>query len=321
MQRRKPRKVRKAAVKQERKAGWQRLGGKRGGALLAIVSILLLLFLFSQVNIGELSRVIAAADLGWLALALLASLAAGLARVLRWQVLLREKAPACFWKLLPIQLSGIALSNFTPGKAGEPVKVVFLKKLGFRYSFALLSVAWERLFDVVLLSLAALGVVLGIGGGETQGLILLGLAGLGLLTLVLHYRLQALLSWLSGFRFLSFLEGFEAHRFSGLTLLGLALGTILIWSLDFLSVWAAFLSVGVAVDYLFLASAFSAAVLLGIVSFLPGGLGSTEAALLFFLSVTPYPASALLAGVVLARLCTIVFSTALGLLLLPLARR
>jgi uncharacterized protein (TIRG00374 family) len=294
--------------------------GRRGKALLGVVSLLLLLFLFSQANLAELAAALGRARPEWLVLGLAATVAASAARVLRWGVLLHERGGVRFWKLAPIQMAGIAMSNFTPGKVAEPLKVVFLRRHGFRYSFALLSVAWERLFDLLLLGLLSLGVVLGLNG-ETQGLVFLALVGLLVATFVLHYRLETLAAWLSGFRLLSFLREFEAHRFQPLTLAGLALGTVVIWSLDFLAAWAAFVSVGVAADYLFVASAFSASVLLGVVSFLPGGLGSTEAAFLFFLSATGYPVPQLLAGVVLARLVTMGFSSALGLALLPWAKR
>jgi len=294
---------------------------KRGvKALLALISLFLLFYLFSQVNLQELSKVLAQAKIEWLLFALAASLAASLARVFRWKVLLDEKKKVNFWELIPIQLAGIAISNFTPGKVAEPFKIVFLKRFNFRYSFALLSVVWERLFDLVLLAVLSLGVVLGVGG-DSEGLVVFALLALFFSTYVLHYHLQALTAWLAEFRFLAFLRGLETHKFSGLTLVGVALGTIVIWSLDFIAVWAAFASVGVGVDYLLLASAFSASVLLGIASLLPGGLGSTEAAFLFFLAPLGFAAPQVLAGVVLARLVTIAFSSSLGILLLPAAKR
>lgn len=298
-----------------------RLKSRKTKALLVVVSILLLAILFSQVNLAELAHTLAGAKIEWLGLAVVATLISCGVRVLRWKILLDEKVKVPFWELFPIQMAGIAISNFTPGKAAEPLKVVFLRRLKVRYSFGLLSVAWERLFDLILLATLALGVVLGLGGETTQ----LGLGALVALVIavfVLHYRLEALTAWLSEFRLLAFLREFETHRFSKDTLWAVAVGTLAVWTLDYVSVWAAFSSVGLSMDYLLVAYAYSASVLLGVVSFLPAGLGSTEAGLLFFLAPTGYyPTAQLLAGIVLARATTLGLSSALGLALMPKAHR
>jgi len=181
--------------------------------------------------------------------------------------------------------------NFSPGKVADPVKVVFLKPLGVRYSFSLLTVVWERIFDLFLLFSASLLVLSAVSAqlafGAFGAAVVLALAGL-----VVHKKLGAAIGFFSRFKVFSFLKRVEVHKFKKKTLAIALVLSFVIWGIDFLATWLAFNAVGVALDYFFLAGAASAAIVVGVFTFLPAGLGSTEVSLLFLLSLLRLPAGA-----------------------------
>src|SRR3989338_671207 len=97
---------------------------KKSSLALALVSLILVAYLLSSVDINQLGRTIASAN-PWLVLAGLACEAIALAlKSERWRVLLNEKMLIPAKELFPIQVAGIAVSNFSPGKMLEAVKVV-----------------------------------------------------------------------------------------------------------------------------------------------------------------------------------------------------
>ena len=293
---------------------------KRAKMIAAIVSVALLALLFSQINLGELAGALSRADARLVLAALaLETFNLGL-RTFRWKVLLDEKSRIALKKLLPIQCAGLALSNFSPGKLADPVKVVFLKPLGVRYSFSLLTVVWERIFDLFLLFSASL-LVLSIISNELAYAAFAAAILLALAALAVHKKLPALIRFFSKFKVFSFLKRVEAHKFKRITLAKAAALTLAIWGIDFFAAWLAFASLGVSLDYVFLAGAFSAAVVIGVFTFLPAGLGTTEFSLLFLLSLSGLPQAQLMAGIVLSRAVTLVYSSLVGLGLLPFAKQ
>ncbi len=289
---------------------------RRAKIIAAIASIVLLLLLFSQTNLGELASALSKADARLLVAALVATSSSLFLRALRWKTLLNEKNKINFNRLFPIQCAGLALSNFSPGKVADPVKVLFLKPMGVRYSFSLLTVVWERIFDLFLLFSASLLVLSAVSTELAYGAfavaVVLAIAGLAV-----HKKLSAVIAFFSRFKILSFLRRAEAHKFRKRTLAVVLALTFVIWGVDFIATWLAFNAAGVALDYFFLAGAASAAIVVGVFTFLPGGIGSTEISLLFLLSSSGYPQAQLLAGIVLARAATLGFSSLAGLAMLP----
>ncbi|MCX6767200.1 MAG: lysylphosphatidylglycerol synthase transmembrane domain-containing protein [Candidatus Micrarchaeota archaeon] len=292
------------------------LVSRRAKLLAAIASLVLLVLLFSQINLGELASALSKADARLLVAAVaVETISLGL-RTKRWKILLDEKTRIRFATLFPIQCAGLSLSNFSPGKMADPVKVLFLKPMGVKYSFSLLTVVWERIFDLFVLFSAAL-LIASIVSTELAyaafaAAVLLAAAGV-----TLHKKLAAVLAFFSRFRMLAFLKKARAHKFRKRTLAAALAATFVIWALDFSAMWLAFKAVGIGLDYLLLAGASSAAVIIGVITFLPGGLGSTDVSLLFLLSLSGYPQPQLLAGIVLARAATLGYSSLAGLAMLP----
>lgn len=301
-----------------------KLGFRFSRLFLALLSALLIAFLLASTDTGQVASTLSQARLEFVAAALASAFFAVVVKTARWGVLLAEKKSFGFRRLFLVQASGLAVSNLSPGKLLEPVKVLPLKQAGVSYGFLAASVFWERAFDLMVLFAFALG-----GFSLVEPLILYSkhLFFIGILLLLAlaaaMFRNSRDLFRLAGrLPFLGFFEKIEAHNFRKRSL-ALALGlTLVAWLSDFAAVYFSFSAVGFAgLGFLQLASAFSASVLAGTASFLPGGFGSTEAVFGILVAVGTLPTPQILAGVFLSRITTIIFTTLAGLALLPLVRK
>lgn len=143
--------------------------------LLAVLGLsaggLFLWLALHQVNAAELQAALAAlqvaglahaAGLYWLAIAL---------RVLRWQLLLRELAPAPLARVAETLVVGYAVNNILPARLGEVARAAYAKRrLGIGRARVFGSIVVERLLDLgAILFCLALGLTLQrIAGGHGQ---------------------------------------------------------------------------------------------------------------------------------------------------------
>ncbi len=243
-------------------------------------------------------------------------------RVLKWKILLGK---GNFLSIAPVQFLGMTLSNFTPGKIGEPAKTLILKnRLGISVSQSLPSVIWERVLDVcVLLVLTVLGftliksVNLGIIGIVA---ILLFIAIIsGLLTVLYIKRFGRLctkiLKRFSFTRSISteFLETFYNSRIPNQKILKSLGITSVAWLLEGFVIYYSFLALGIVVaDPFILATILAFSTIVGVASTLPGGIGTTDVVMTLTITsfgVMPHIA---VAGVLLARLLSIWYLNFLG---------
>jgi len=259
------------------------------------------------------------AEVGWLALAGLSLLFYFGVRAARWMVMIRTVRPDIrFAGLYVITAASIALSNMTPGQAGEALKVEWLHRRGLvgritGYG----SFAIERVVDLMVVVAMGLVALLLEGPGPGQGrrlpLLLLGLlVALGLGS-VLLWRVRF------GGRWGARLDQARSAVPDFATLVQVVGLSALGWSAVALGWWLTLRTVGVvlsASQTLMLLSVTTVGVLL---SFVPAGLGVAEvlgAALLERMGVPAVPAQV---GVVALRGFGLL-SILLGGVHIPLAR-
>jgi len=289
---------------------------KKYNIALAAISIVLFAALFFFVDVGKLVQTLSKAD-PLLAFAALLTGVIGLSlRTVRWGVIIREKAGVPWSDLYAIQCSGMAVSHFSPGKVLEAVKALPLKRFGLSYSFTMVTIIWERIFD--LLVIFAFAFLAFPALEENIRVVLIALFVAVVLVAIASFRhLEKLFTFLSKLPFLKFLAKVDAPSFKKRTLATAFLLTVIAWLADAVAAFLAFKSLGMEISFLHLTSAFFASIIAGIVSFLPGGLGSTEAIFVFLLKDTGYPLATLLGGVLLARAFTLGVSAVVGFALLP----
>jgi uncharacterized membrane protein YbhN (UPF0104 family) len=215
-------------------------------------------------------------------------------------------------------LAGFTLT-VTPGKAGEAVRSLYLRGHGVSHAQSLAALFVERLLDVLAMSLLALSILLArpdyawlvaVAWGLTLGLI-------GLATRAwLPERLRA---WGQGHRYGPSLDRLARLLDSAAVLLlrpghflfGLGLG-LLSWGLEGLSLYLIARDMGVELSLAAGIGIYAIAVLAGALSFLPGGLGGTEAVMGILLVAFGSDGPAAVAITLLCRIATLWFAVALG---------
>lgn len=221
---------------------------------------------------------------------------------------------------LLIYLSGFALTT-TPGKAGEGVRAVYLARRDVPYAHTVAALFAERLLD--LLSIAALSLLAIVSFTGYVYWVIVPLAVIVVLIWTMHRR--ALLKTAQrrfdnpGTLTARVLHVFVHAWERAFVLLawkpmlgGLALGC-LAWAAEGVSVYLIAGKLGLVVALPLAVGIYAIGMLIGALSFVPGGLGSTEAAMALLLKLSGMAATTALSVTLIARIATLWFAVALGL--------
>lgn len=261
------------------------------------------------------------------------ALAAGLVffsyvvRYQRWRWLFAAHAAALPWgRGLLAYLAGFALT-VSPGKAGELLRIRYFRQLGVPAQRTFDAFVCERSLD--LLVVAALG-SLAAGLTPLSPLVLASVLGivLGLSAVAradgLRHRLHrglAVLPWRPlRVALIHGVDATAALRLIGSPrrwLVGIAFGAPawLLTSLAFLLVCAA---LGIVLPWPLALGIYPLAMLVGAFSFLPGGIGATEAAIVLMLQGLGVPLDLAAAAAIGSRLASLWFAMAVGLICVAL---
>ncbi len=301
-------------------SGWR----LRAVMLSVVAAVALYLGVSLWAGAPEVWHALRMVGIGGVLLALALSLVNYSLRFARWQLYLRtlgHRVSAA--ASLHIYVSGFALTT-TPGKAGEALRGVLLKRRHIPYPDSFAAFVSERLSDliaVVLLSMLGLTLV-----AQGTWLILIGAACILAALVVLAWRRP--LAWLQTvsdrpgqrlWRSLHhlvtvLLQARRCHRprlLAGATTL-----SVFAWSAEALAFWWILNAMGFETGFAFAAFAFALAMLAGALSFLPGGLGSTEAVMVALLLWADMPPADAVAATMLIRFTTLWFAVILGLIAL-----
>lgn len=264
---------------------------------------------------GALARV------GWATVGAMLALSAanyGL-RFLRWQMVLRALGAPQPWRpSLVIYLAGFALTT-TPGKAGEALRTVFLAGRGVRVRDSLAAFLTERLSDLL-----AIALLLAAGLAHHPRLAPLALAGLvpvGLAWALLGWprglvagrrrgRAAGGLRGLLGRACALLLAARRAHR-PGVLAASTTL-SLLAWAAEAHAFDALLRALGAPAPWTDAAAIYAAGMLAGALSFLPGGLGGTEATMVALLAPSGLGQAGAVAATLLIRLTTLWFAVLVG---------
>lgn len=266
--------------------------------------------------VGGWSDTVAAVEhigAGWIMVALGASLANYGLRYLRWQNYLNILgfSPPAGQHFL-IYLAGFSMTT-VPGKLGEAIRSAFMEPYGVPYRSSLAAFLAERLSDLLaMLCLCLLGIT-AYAGALPVSLAIAGVVGGGLLVILFPTKLDPIWHRLGGLG--EKIRGVlleAAPLFSARTALySLGLGVVS-WGLEGWAMWAMasqFASLPVT-DVVF---AYSFGILVGVVSFLPGGIGSTEAAMVGVLASIGLANGQAVALTIVVRMVTLWFAVLIGM--------
>lgn len=273
----------------------------------------------------EVSHAFGLVGSGGVVIALLLSLINYLLRFVRWQFFLRllgHSVPS--GESLTIYLAGFGLT-IVPGKAGEAVRSLFLNTRGMSYKSSLAAFFSERLSDLLgVLALASLGfwafesarpVIVGLGVFMLIGILIMRVPGCGsrirqlavrLLPTRFHHALESIAALVGEIK--RCLQG-------GPLLMGLLL-SIVAWGAEAYAFHLILEWMETPVSWQVAVFIYAFSMLVGAISFLPGGLGGVEATMIGLLILVGSSQPAALAATVIIRLTTLWFAVVLGLLAL-----
>ncbi|MCX6815387.1 MAG: flippase-like domain-containing protein [Candidatus Aenigmarchaeota archaeon] len=292
-------------------------------AMLA-VSVLIIALLIVYADPGKFAQLLAKSDYRFvLAAVLLSSFNILVLRILKWQLLLEKES---FATVVPVQLLGVTISNLSPGKIAEPIKSVILKlHSGKPVSSSLPSVIWERILDLISLIFLSFVAMFFFTTIDTS-LFLISLAGTFIFILIIIVAVGFLYSrrirnWvlrivkkLPVLKNISegFMKNFAKIKIPRKRLFYSFVVTLAAWLIEGVLLWLVFLALGISLSPLFLASIFALATVIGVITALPGGIGSTEIVMTLFLGAVGIDYSTAIAGVLLYRFLSIWYFNLLG---------
>jgi len=242
-------------------------------------------------------------------------------RFVRWEIYLgrlNSRIPA--YQSLAYYLGGFAFTT-TPGKAGEVIRSLYLKRHEVPYVHSLAAFFAERLVDLVAMALLALMAALTFPSYRWP-LLVIAVLVIALLPLIhaelFHNFLGRQLSRLRseklrsiGIRLLDLLRSASSLLRSGPLYAGIVLALIA-WGSEgvafhvILEALAVNTSLGLAVGI------YSVSVLAGALSFIPGGLGSTEAIMILLLKLVGADTPTAITATLICRLTTLWFAVIIG---------
>lgn len=257
---------------------------------------------------------------GWITVLSLSLLNYGV-RFIRWQAYLRmHSCRIGTGRSLAYYLASFGFTT-TPGKAGEVVRSFYLKRHGVPYVSSVSALFVERLVD--LLAMVVLAVAGALAFPEYRWVVVVGLASVLLLVPLIHSEqshrvLVGLFQRLPSDRF----RGLGARALGLLPaaavllrpiplLMGLGLGVVG-WGAEALGFYLILGRVGVEIGFWLAIGVYSLGILVGALSFVPGGLGSTEAVMVLLLTLAGTDAATALAATLISRLATLWFAVLIG---------
>lgn len=256
----------------------------------------------------------------WL-LILSCSLGNYLFRFIRWQTYLAKfeyKIPAL--SSFTYYIAGFSLTT-TPGKAGETIRSLYLHHHKVRFSVSLAAFFTERFLDVIVVACLALLSLLHLS--EYQPAIISAILVLLLLLALFaygntHNLLEKLLPYIRVHflkQLLGYLSLFLLHtkKLFGFQVLanGIMLGSIA-WILQGMAFVYLLHHFNIELAMWVAIGIYAASLLAGAISFIPGGVGTTEAAMAFLLISMDVDKQIALIIPVIARIASLWFAVSLG---------
>lgn len=248
---------------------------------------------------------------------LLLSILSYLLRFSRWYYFLSPLEPSIYLqKHLLIYFSGFTLTT-TPGKAGETIRSLFLAPLGIRYHQSLAAFFSERLLDVV--AVLTLSIFLFAWAfPEYQQWVLLSAVFIMILFLLVRSRLiQILMEKFLRHKSKVLLIAFQGQvsKFLSNRSLLIALPLSLIaWTAQGYGLYLIVEAFGFDVSPLLIIGIYNISILAGAISFMPGGIGATEAAISVLLISIGMDASLAVVASIVCRGMTLWVAIGIGIL-------
>lgn len=242
------------------------------------------------------------------------SLLSYLFRFARWHyfiLALGHKVP--IFSNLEIYLAAFALT-LTPGKAGETIRSIYLLPFGVSYTHSIGAFISERLLDLVAVgAFASLAVLM---FPEQRPWMFAAIACIVIVTFLLRSRLLILIGRrAAGSSFVGHAVNLIATvRFllSGMRLAMAAPLSLMAWMAQGVSLYLIVHALGYELTANTVVAIYCLSILAGAASFIPGGLGATEAAIVLLLSAAGVEPTDAIAAALISRGLTLWLAVGIG---------
>lgn len=293
----------------------------RGIAISALLSALVYAVLAGLTDVQLMVAALQGLDGSTIALMVALTLGCYLLRAVRWGYLMRlMDAPMRARDAVYVQLSGMTMT-VTPGKVGEVLKGYLAREIvGLPMARGVTLVFTERLTDVVAvvaLSTGAVGLFAdtALGVGIAAGALVVGIA---LLTSrrvhAIALRMAEKQPWLA--QHAGHAQAVSDTLQTTLALRALVISTLIsavAWGLEGVALWVCVSAMGFnELTVLATVAVYAIATLIGAFTFLPGGIGLTEASMVGLLIAAGMASADASAATLLIRVVTMWFGVALG---------
>lgn len=298
-----------------------------GTSIVVVIGVYAVLALFGDVErtLGELASL----ALGDWAVILGLSLVNYAVRFLRWEryVFLASGVSPGRWRHVLVYVGGFALTT-TPGKAGEAIRSYYLRDDSVPVTASLSALGLERIMD--LLAIALLAALLAGGSPPFHWLIPAAIAAAFLVILLLRgvrpaawaqQAAERCHGWLHRLllQIRDLLSNARSLMRPTVAAASLAAG-LFAWGCEGLGLAYVLQVLGADLSVAWAVGVYALAMLVGALSFVPGGLGSTEVAMTLLLAAGGAPLEVSVAATMICRVATLWFAVLLGvaaLLFLP----
>jgi hypothetical protein len=285
-----------------------------------VAGILILLYLIISSGLPTNLDIFRQVNIYLLFLAFLLTNLNVLVKIYRWKYLSHAYgADIEYAESGKIVLGSFFISGITPAKIGDIIKAYLMKK---RHALPVIdgvsSILYERVFELLLLFLVSLGVFY--VGLSAKNYIIIQLTSLILIFTLIAYRFSdKILLWAQKFLTRTKLvtmsgEDLRVNKISPVQafvvfcLTGFALG------LEFLRLWIVVLAFGFDMNIIHLSIFFCLAVLIGLLSQIPVGIGVVEGSLALFLTDAGLPSYFAFGIVLVDRVISMYYVMAIGLI-------
>lgn len=293
---------------------------------LILLSILILSFLIIYIDPNSLIIEIKKIDMATFLIIFFLSNISIILRAKKWHSLLEDVK---FKEIIPIQLLSISISNLTPGKFAEPIKAVLLKaRKNIPVSKTLPSVILERILDIfILIVLSIIGIIIAKNYIYSNLIIISIILFIFILLLMILFilkksfgvKLFKIFNRIKIFSFFSdkFIKTFySSTKIKRRKIIISSVLTFFAWLIDGFIFYLIALSLDsrLTINFtpLLFCSIVSISILASLLTFLPGGIGSTEAILTYLLISIGFSKSSAGTITLIGRFATLGYSMILG---------
>ncbi len=123
--------------------------------LEGIIAIIIICYLISKLNVGEIFTILKGTNLFWLSIAIILFLISFLITVYGVKILFDTIKPLPFWEWVKYSLCGFSLGLVFPGRAGDLSIVYLIKKKGFDYGESIALTLVDKLSTLIIFGLIA----------------------------------------------------------------------------------------------------------------------------------------------------------------------